>query len=170
MLTVLIETRDDEDTLPLTLASLIPGVVEGVVREVIVCDRGSADRTAYVAEHAGCGYLASGGIAAGVRQAKSEWLIFMEPGARLVDGWMDGALTHIAGHAVPARFSPSRDEVPTLLSRLFSRRRPLGHGLLMSKEQAVAATRQMADAAGLARSIRARPLPGAFIRPATLRR
>ncbi|TIR96069.1 MAG: glycosyl transferase family 2, partial [Mesorhizobium sp.] len=36
MLSVLIETRNDEEGLARTLASLIGGAVEGVVRDVIV--------------------------------------------------------------------------------------------------------------------------------------
>ena len=87
MLTVLIETMNDEEGLARTLASLIGGVVEGVVRDVIVCDRGSTDQTHRVAEHAGCHYIANGGVAAGISQAKGEWLLLVEPGARLVDGW-----------------------------------------------------------------------------------
>ena len=58
MLSVLIETRNDEEGLARTLASLVGGAVEGVVREVIVCDLGSTDQTHDVAEHAGCAYLA----------------------------------------------------------------------------------------------------------------
>jgi glycosyltransferase involved in cell wall biosynthesis len=54
MLSVVIETNNDEDALARTLASLVSAAVEGVVREVIVCDRGSTDRTHLVAEHAGC--------------------------------------------------------------------------------------------------------------------
>ena len=38
MLSVLIETRDEEERLARTLASLVGAAVEGVVREVIVCD------------------------------------------------------------------------------------------------------------------------------------
>ena len=69
MLTVLIETKDDEEGLTRTLASLVGGAVEGVVRDVIVCDSGSTDQTHRVAEHAGCNYLAAGGVAAVRRKA-----------------------------------------------------------------------------------------------------
>jgi glycosyltransferase involved in cell wall biosynthesis len=107
MLTVLIETQNDEDGLTRTLASLIGGAVEGVVRDVIVCDRGSTDQTHRVAEHAGCNFISGGGVAAGIRQAKGEWLLMLEPGARLVDGWMEPVL----GRAAAGRRSfraPSR--------------------------------------------------------------
>ncbi len=108
MLSVLIETRNDEEALARTLASLIGGAVEGVVREVIVCDRGSTDQTHYVAEHAGCHFLAEGGIAAGIAQAKGDWLLMLEPGARLVEGWIDDVVQHAAKQTMAARFSRSR--------------------------------------------------------------
>lgn len=95
MLSVLIETRNDEEGLARTLASLVGGVVEGMVREVIVCDLGSTDQTAKVAEHAGCRYLATGGIKAGIGVAKGDWLLLLEPGARLVEGWTDTVADHI---------------------------------------------------------------------------
>src|SRR5690606_10137882 len=79
MLSVLIETRNHEEELARTLASLVGGAVEGVVREVIICDAGSTDHTHMVAEHAGCRYVAEGGIGAAVRQAKGEWLVLLEP-------------------------------------------------------------------------------------------
>src|SRR5215213_9150718 len=96
MLSVLIETRNDEEALARTLASLVGGAVEGVVREVIVCDTGSTDRTHTVAEHAGCHYLPSGGIAAGIGLAKGDWLLLLEPGARLSEGWIEDVVLHMA--------------------------------------------------------------------------
>jgi hypothetical protein len=78
MLSVLIETMNDEEGLARTLASLIGGAVEGVVRDVIVCDAGSTDQTHRVAEHAGC-HFGTGGIAAAIGQAKGDWLLFLEP-------------------------------------------------------------------------------------------
>ena len=76
-------------------ASLIGGAVEGVVREVIVCDRGSTDQTHYVAEHAGCHFIADGGIAAGIAQGQGRLAALLEPGARLLDGWIEPVVAHI---------------------------------------------------------------------------
>src|SRR5688500_9200424 len=129
MLTVLIETENDEDGLTRTLASLIGGAVEGVIRDVIVCDRGSNDQTHRVAGHAGCHYIADGGVAAGLRQAKCEWLLILEPGARLVDGWVDSVLAHTARMTMPARFSRARGSRAPFLSRAFSRPTALAEGL-----------------------------------------
>ena len=152
MLTVLIETLDDEEGLARTLASLIGGAVEGVVRDVIVCDTGSTDQTHRVAEHAGCHYL-SGGIAAGIRQAKGEWLLLLEPGARLAEGWIDEVVAHTAKQTMPARFSRARGNRTPFLSRLFSGNRALAEGLVISKRQATALSKNARSAEAIARGL-----------------
>ena len=45
MLSVVIATQESERTLVPTLSALVPGVVAGMVREVIVADAGSRDAT-----------------------------------------------------------------------------------------------------------------------------
>ena len=160
MLTVLIETKDDEEGLSRTLASLVGGAVEGVVRDVIVCDRGSTDQTHRVAEHAGCSYLATGGVAAGIRQAKGDWLLMLEPGARLVDGWSESVLAHTARMTMPARFSRARGSRVPFLSRAFSRPTALAEGLVITKRQATALSRNAESAEAIARGLATRKLDG----------
>jgi len=152
MLTVLIETLDDEEGLARTLASLIGGAVEGVVRDVIVCDTGSTDQTHRVAEHAGCHYV-SGGVAAGIRQAKGEWLLLLEPGARLAEGWIDEVVAHTAKQTMPARFSRARGSRTPFLSRVFSGNRALAEGLVISKRQATALSKSARSAEAMARGL-----------------
>ncbi|MBZ9674206.1 glycosyltransferase [Mesorhizobium sp. ES1-1] len=146
MLSVLIETRNDEEALARTLASLVGGAVEGVVREVIVCDAGSTDHTHRVAEHAGCQYVRSGGVAAGIRQAKGDWLLMIEPGARLVDGWTEAVVAHTAKQTMAARFSRARGSRTPFLARVFSGNRALAEGLVISKRQAAAKSAGSAEA------------------------
>ena len=160
MLTVLIETKDDEEGLTRTLASLVGGAVEGVVRDVIVCDSGSTDQTHRVAEHAGCSYLATGGVAAGIRQAKGDWLLMLEPGARLVDGWTESVLAHTARMTMPARFSRARGSRTPFLSRVFSRPTALAEGLVITKRQATALSRTAGSAEAIARGLATRKLDG----------
>lgn len=160
MLTVLIETRNDEEGLARTLASLISGAVEGVVRDVIVCDRGSTDQTHSVAEHAGCNYIGEGGVAAGIRQAKGEWLLVLEPGARLVEGWTESVLIHAAKQTMPARFSRARGSRAPFLSRTFSRPTALAEGLVITKRQATALSRTAQSAEAIARGLATRKLDG----------
>ncbi len=151
MLSVLIETRNDEEALARTLASLIGGAVEGVVREVIVCDTGSTDQTHRVAEHAGCQYVASGGVVAGIRQAKGDWLLLLEPGARLVEGWIDEVVAHTARQTMAARFSRARGSRVPFLARVFSGNRALADGLVIGKQQAAAAAKSAGSAEAIAR-------------------
>lgn len=158
MLSVLIETRNDEDTLPQTLASLVPALVEGVVREVIVCDRGSVDATGRVADIAGCTFLADGGMTAGIGRAKSEWLLMIEPGAILVDGWTEAVLAHARQSRMPARFSRSRIGRPPFLSRVFPGNRGLADGLVIPKARASALAKGGGRAEDVARGLATRRL------------
>lgn len=160
MLSVLIETRNDEEALALTLASLIGGVVEGVVRDVLVCDRNSTDQTGKVAEHAGCTFLATGGIGAGILQARADWLLLLEPGARLVDGWTESVLAHAQRYRQPAQFSRSKVGRAPFLSRLFFDNRAIAKGLLITKGQALSLSRHAGDAEALARGLATRRLDG----------
>jgi len=168
MLTVLIETKNNEEALARTLATLIGAAVEGIVRDVIVCDQGSTDQTHRVAEHAGCHYVGEGGIAAAVRQAKGEWLLILEPGARLVEGWIEEVARHIAKNTIPARFTRYRGDRKPLFSRVFAPPSALAEGLVIRKVQAVALTKSAAHAEALARGLASKRLE-AEIRPAEVR-
>lgn len=163
MISVVIETRNDEDGLARTLASLVPGAVEGIVREVIVCDLGSSDQTHRVADHAGCHFLPSGGVPAGIRHARSEWLLIVEPGARMMDGWIGAVRDHLATSVEAARFSAVANGGSSFLARLFSARRPLSQGLLIPRRQALGLCRPGAGAAALAGAIKARRIGGAIL-------
>lgn len=158
MLTVLIETRNDEDPLARTLATLVTGAVNGMVREVIVCDHGSTDQTHYVADHTGCRYLSKGGIAAGIGLARGEWLIILEPGARLCNGWIDAVADHTARSTSAARFTSSKNGRAGLFRRVFPSKRPLADGLLITRRQAAALAQRAPDGDALARGISAKRL------------
>ena len=158
MLSVVIETRNSEDALARTLASLVSGAVEGVVREVIICDQGSSDHTHSVADHAGCHYLANAHVAAGVRQARSEWLMFLEPGARLRDGWTEAVVAHAEAATGAARFTRARQSRQPFLERMFSGSRPLVDGLIITKRQALSLARGDGSAGAIAKSVSARRL------------
>jgi glycosyltransferase involved in cell wall biosynthesis len=150
MLSVIIETRNDEDGLARSLAPLVSAVVEGLVREVIVCDHESADGTLKVAEHAGC-RVVTGEIAEAIRAAKSEWLLLLEPGARLTGDWQDPVSSHIARNTMPANFSRSRESRPRLFARVFAT--ALATGLVVTKRQALSRARPGQGAEGVARGL-----------------
>lgn len=163
MLTVLIETRNDEEGLARTLASLVGGAVEGVVREVIVCDLGSTDGTHYVAEHAGCTYLVTGGVKAGIEQARSDWLLLLEPGARLAEGWTEDVMRHTARLTMGARFSRAKASARPFWERITSRPRALEQGLVITRRQASVQARNGANAEGVARGLAMKTLEAEIV-------
>jgi hypothetical protein len=94
MLSVIIPTEGVEQTAVATLAALVPGAAAGVVREVLLVDRSDSDTIARVADVAGCRFPAFKGtraaaLAAGARQARGPWLMFLHAGAVLDSGWIE---------------------------------------------------------------------------------
>lgn len=94
MLSVIIPTEGVEQPAVATLAALVPGAAAGVVREVLLVDRGGTGVIERVADVAGCRFLPFEGsraaaLAAGARQARSPWLMFLHAGAVLDAGWID---------------------------------------------------------------------------------
>ena len=92
MISVVIPTLDAETSLPDTLSALIPATVDGIVREVIVVDGGSRDRTRDIADAAGAGVIVSeagrgGQLAAGAERARHPWLLFLHADTVLDQGW-----------------------------------------------------------------------------------
>lgn len=163
MITVIIETLNSEAPLARTLATLVGGAVEGMVREVIVLDGGSSDATHRVAEHAGCHWIAGGDLGAAIRKAKGEWLMFVEPGARLVEGWMEPVLAHTSALTGPARLSPARGLRVPLMKRVFPAKAAAEHGVIVTKRQATALFRPGQRAYDLARGLAMRQLRGEIV-------
>jgi len=151
MLSVIIPTLNSERALVPTLAMLVPGAMNGFVREVLVCDGGSTDATLEVADAAGCTVLASPGplatrLQAAAKAARSPWLLFLRPGTVLEATWLDEAARFVeeveqagdAGSAAVFRRSvsaraayPSVREALSLLGfGLFGRAHP-DQGLLI---------------------------------------
>lgn len=94
MISVVIPTHESERLLAHTLAALVPGALDGVLREVIVADAGSKDGTAKVADVAGCRFLVIPGergarLAAAAATARAEWLWFVEPGSIPGSSWIE---------------------------------------------------------------------------------
>ncbi len=163
MLSAVIETENDEEGLARTLASLIGGAVEGLLRDVLVRDQGSTDQTHKVAEHAGCVWLPEADLGAAIHRAKGEWLLFLQPGARLLDGWVDDVAAHAVKVTMPARFSRSRAERTPFLSRVLVRPQALAQGLLIPKARALALTKNADNAEALARGLAMKTLQAEIV-------
>jgi glycosyltransferase involved in cell wall biosynthesis len=94
MISVVIPTHDSERLLAHTLAALVPGALDGILREVIVADAGSSDGTAKVADVAGCRFIEMTGrrgaqLAAAATTARAPWLWFVQPGSIPGVNWID---------------------------------------------------------------------------------
>jgi hypothetical protein len=94
MLSVVIATENSERVLVPTLAALVAGSANGLVREVILADRGSSDGTAMIADEAGCRIeVAAGSVGERLRsaatKARGAWLLFLRPGVFLDASWTE---------------------------------------------------------------------------------
>jgi rSAM/selenodomain-associated transferase 2 len=92
MIAVIIPARNDQHTLAATLRALVASAVDGIVRQVIVVDGGSTDRTTEVADQAGADVIVSapgrgGQLAQGAALARFPWLLFLNADTVLEDGW-----------------------------------------------------------------------------------
>lgn len=153
MISVVIPALNAEASLSPTLAALVPAAVDGLVREVVVVDGGSTDRTVEIADEAGATVLACGGgrgqqLKTGAAAARFPWLLFLHADTELQPGWEREAAGFMeaveAGRRPPsaAVFRFALDDAgfgPRLLERLVAvrcavLRLPYGdQGLLISK-------------------------------------
>jgi hypothetical protein len=108
MLSVIIPTEGVEQTAVATLAALVPGAAAGIIREVLLVDRSETGVIERVADISGCRFLRfegtrSAALAAGAKQARSPWLMFLRAGAMLDTGWIEETAQFIQGVASSGR-------------------------------------------------------------------
>ena len=108
MLSVIIPTEGVEQPAVATLAALVPGAAAGIIREVLLVDRGDNGVIERVADVSGCRFLRFDGtraasLAAGAKQSRSPWLMFLRPGAVLDTGWIEETTQFIQGVAASGR-------------------------------------------------------------------
>jgi len=154
MISVVIPTKDSEEALVRTLATLVTGAADGTIREVVVVDGGSKDQTRLVAEGTGCDLISGYGgpwarCAAGAAAAqRGEFLMFLRPGVVLDAGWesdFQSAVERRLRHGdsrIAAVFRLAYDDdtlvgsIRYFLARLFGRCAGLTHpdqGLIISR-------------------------------------
>lgn len=93
MLSVLVFDADEPMGLTITLSSLVAGVVEGVLREVVVVEP-KGEAALKVADHAGCSVLSRAELERSSTALKGDWLIVMRAGDRLPANWPERAVRH----------------------------------------------------------------------------
>lgn len=93
MLSVIIPTLNAAQNLPATLASLMPALMDDMIKEVLIIDGGSKDETSTIADTAGAIFLSSPQqgrgqqLKKGAASAKSDWLLFLHADTELEAGW-----------------------------------------------------------------------------------
>ena len=137
MLSVIIATHDSERALVPTLAALVPGATAGIVRDVIVADGGSRDKTEEVADIAGCAFFTSteprgARLKAAAEQARGDWLMFLEAGTVPGITWIDETIAFVEqGPDAPRAAVFASSDPFALLRRLFLPR--ARQGLILSR-------------------------------------
>ena len=121
MISVVMPTLNAQKTLTGTLAALVPGVLEGLVRELVIVDGGSGDDTLKIADEAGAVVVETQAgrgaqLKAGGEKARGPWLLFLHADTRLAPGWVDEARAFIerdseGGHERAAAFRFALDDV-----------------------------------------------------------
>lgn len=96
MISVVIPTLNAGERLKAALAALVPGALEGLVKEVIVSDGGSGDDTEAIADAAGARIVTGERgrglqLARGAAAARGEWLLFLHADTVLSQEWIEGA-------------------------------------------------------------------------------
>ena len=99
-ISVIIPTLNAERDLPSCLEALMEGLSEGLIRELIVTDGGSTDKTEAIVEAAGGNFLSGepsrgGQLRRGAQAASGEWLLFLHADTHLAPGWAEAALNHM---------------------------------------------------------------------------
>jgi rSAM/selenodomain-associated transferase 2 len=92
MISVVIPTLNADDGLSACLSALVPAAVDGLIREVIVVDGGSSDRTLKIIEQSGAELVHSKPgrgvqLALGAARARQPWLLFIHADTVLETGW-----------------------------------------------------------------------------------
>ena len=135
MVSVIIHANEDIDPLADTLAMLVSGSVFGLVSEVILWSENHSNVLQTVANDTGCRYLPKSTLGEAIMAAKSTWLLFLAPGARLLDQWREILSRYVEKETRPAQFRVIGTKKFTKLRQFLGFNRQLEGGLLITKNQ-----------------------------------
>lgn len=135
MISVIIHCNEDITPLADTLAMLVGGSVFGVVNEVILWSDNHSNVLKTIADDTGCHYLPHSYLGAAIASAKSNWLLLLKPGSRLLDQWREILSRYVKIETKPASFRPVRDKRFWPPLTFFSKHNFVDNGLLIRKDQ-----------------------------------
>jgi len=124
MITLFVESSaETSERLARTLSAVIPAVIDGVLKDAFVFNTDSSDDVAKITEAAGAIPMAGSDLQTAIGAARADWLLCLEPGARLRSDWPEivgDALADVdTRQATPMRFRP--EPAGFSMRRLFSR-------------------------------------------------
>lgn len=101
LISVIIPVFNAEADLVRTLASLVPAAAQGLVREVVIVDGGSTDKSLAIAEDAGATILhgprgRGAQMHQGAQAARGDWLLFLHGDTALAPDWAEHAAAFVA--------------------------------------------------------------------------
>jgi rSAM/selenodomain-associated transferase 2 len=104
---IVIPTLNAVSSIGPTLGALVPGVADGLVREVVLADGGSTDEIKLVAEECGatlvsCERGRGNQLRAGANAARGDWLLFLHADTVLPIDWTKAVGAHIARYGKKA--------------------------------------------------------------------
>lgn len=120
---VVIPTLDAARTIAPCLTALVEGLQDGLLRDLVIADGGSADGIAAIAEALGATLVQAprgrgGQIAAGIAAARGDWLLVLHADTVPEPGWTAAVRRHIAAGPGRAGHFALRFDAPGLLPAL----------------------------------------------------
>ncbi len=124
-ISIVIPTLNAATHLAGTSDTLLEGVTNGLVSEMILSDGGSTDDTRDAARELGAVWVEGppsrgGQLARGVAAAKSDWVLLLHADTWLSEGWSKAAAVHIAHHPKSAGWLRLRFRAQGLAPKLIS--------------------------------------------------
>ena len=148
-ISIVIPTLNAAADLPAALGALGDGLKAGLIKELIITDGGSTDKTHQIAEEAGAVWVTGAAgrgtqLAKGIEAARGEWLLIVHADTILGENWANAALNYIANSPGKAGYFKLRFRANGWMPRLVAHwanlrsrwfRLPYGdQGLLLSRE------------------------------------
>lgn len=90
MMSLVIAVDDEEEGLARTLASLVPAVAEGVLRDAVILDMRGSEAVAAIADAAGCHHVRGSPqevLGDAADRANAGWILMLKPGVILEHDW-----------------------------------------------------------------------------------